>query len=218
MYIPVRFTSTEDIQFLQLQDQLHWDYAEPMLTTLPPTPSSPSYIVTSLVNVLFTESLDSSIEIGEDHPSRDLAKLFDREVAMRRTRTLCPGAQDFMSPESCGDSPKYDDKLDVFSFGHLAIYLVNQRLLMCSIKLWQEETLPDSRCRLASVVQHWPDQMGGPRHPLYTTVVQCLSDTPDQRPTSRDLVKRMEQTCQQFSIPHKNTLELEKLYAQLKWI
>ena len=39
------------------------------------------------------------------------------------------------------------------------------------------------------------DQMGGPRHPLYTTVVQCLSDTPDQRPTSRDLVVKMKELC-----------------------
>ena len=203
------------IQFLQFQS-VFVRYGE-LLTSL----FHPLHQVStggSLVRSV-TQTLDnSSIERMARTTHLIWPSCFDREVAMRRTRTLCPGAQDFMSPESCGDSPKYDDKLDVFSFGHLAIYLVNQRLLMCSIKLWQEETLPDSRCRLASVVQHWPDQMGGPRHPLYTTVVQCLSDTPDQRPTSRDLVKRMEQTCQQFSIPHKNTLELEKLYAQLKWI
>ena len=71
-------------------------------------------------NVLLTESLGAKIaDLG-------VAKLFDREVAMQRTRTVCPGAPNFMPPESLSRSPKYSDKLDVFSFGHLAIYLVNQ--------------------------------------------------------------------------------------------
>ena len=160
-------------------------------------------------NVLLTESLRAKIaDLG-------VAKLFDREVAMRRTRTVCPGAQDFMSPESCGDSPKYDDKLDVFSFGHLTIYLVNQK---APYVLDKTVTRRDFNRQQVQVGKRRTalDQMGGPHHPLYTTVVQCLSDTPDQRPTSRDLVRRMEQTCQQFPIPHKNTLELEKWNAQLK--
>ena len=65
---------------------------------------------------------------------------------------------------------------------------------------------------ILSVVQRRTalEQMGGPRHPLYTIVVQCLSDSPDQRPTSRDLVRRMEETCNQFSIPHKNVMELHR--------
>ena len=54
-----------------------------------------------------------------------VAKLLDGEVAMRRTRTE-HYALDFMPPESLSRSPKYSDKLDVFSFCHLTIYLVNQ--------------------------------------------------------------------------------------------
>ena len=160
-------------------------------------------------NVLLAESLRAKIaDLG-------VAKLFDREVAMQRTRTVCPGAQDFMPPESLSRSPKYSDKLDVFSFGHLAIYLVNQEAsyvedstITATDVLKKQLQVGKRRTALA--------QMGGPRHPLYTTVVQCLSDTPDKRPTSRYLVRRMEQTCQVFSIPHKNTLELEKWNAQLK--
>ena len=160
-------------------------------------------------NVLLTESLRAKIaDLG-------VAKLFDREVAMRRTRTVCPGAQDFMPPESLSRSPKYSDKLDVFSFGHLTIYLVNQEApyvedsTITATDVLNKQLQVGKRCTALA-------QMGGPRHPLYTTVVQCLSDTPDQRPNSRDLVRRMEQTCQVFPIPHKNTLELEKWNAQLK--
>ena len=151
-------------------------------------------------NVLLTESLRAKIaDLG-------VAKLFDREVAMRRTRTVCPGAPDFMSPESCGDSPKYDDKLDVFSFGHLTIYLVNQK---APYVLDKTVTKIDFNRQQVQVGKRRTalDQMGGPRHPLYTTVVQCLSDTPDQRPTSRDLVVKMKELCNLHSIPHKNILE-----------
>ena len=158
--------------------------------------------------MLLTESLRAKIaDLG-------VAKL-NREVAIRRTKTVCPGAQDFMSPECCGDSPKYDDKLDVFSFGHLAIYLVNQK---APYVLDYSVTEGDIKNKQMQVGKRRTAlaQMGGRHHPLYTTVVQCLSDTPDQRPTSRDLVRRMEQTCQQFPVPHKNTLELEKWNAQLK--
>ena len=151
-------------------------------------------------NVLLTESLRAKIaDLG-------VAKLFDREVAMQRTRTVCPGAHDFMSPESLSRSPRYSDKLDVFSFGHLAIYLVNQETphvedstITATDVLNQQRQVGKRRTAL--------NQMGGRRHPLYNTVVQCLSDTPDQRPTSRDLVRRMEELCNLHSIPHKNILE-----------
>ena len=52
------------------------------------------------------------------------------------------------------------------------------------------------------------DQMGGSRHPLYTTAVRCLGDTPAQRPTSRELVKSMEEICKQHSISYENTLDV----------
>ena len=62
-------------------------------------------------------------------------------------------------------------------------------------------------------------QLGGSRHPLYSTVVRCLSDTPDQRPTSRDLVRRMEEICKQHPIPHKNTLQtLAELSTLREWV
>ena len=154
-------------------------------------------------NVLLTESLGAKIaDLG-------VAKLFDREVAMQRTRTVCPGAPNFMPPESLSRSPKYSDKLDVFSFGHLAIYLVNQEAPHVEDSSVTEGDIKKRQMQVGKR-RETLDQMGGPRHPLYTTVVQCLSDTPDKRPTSRDLVRRMEQTCQVFSIPHKNILELEK--------
>ena len=151
-------------------------------------------------NVLLTESLRAKIaDLG-------VAKLFDSEVAMKRTRTVCPGAPDFMSPESLSWSPKYSDKLDVFSFGHLAIYLVNQEAPHVEDSTILARDVKNKQMQVGKRRRSL-DQMGGPRHLLYTTIVQCLSDTPDQRPTSRDLVRRMEERYNQLRIAHKNTLD-----------
>ena len=150
-------------------------------------------------NVLLTEFLKAKIaDLG-------MAKLLDRETAMIRTRTVCPGAQDFMPPECLDESPKYETPLDIFSFGHLIIYLSNQKPPVVTDRT---VTAADFRKNSMQVGKRRQalDQMGGPHHPLYSTVVQCLSDTPDQRPTSRDLVKRME-ICKQHTIPHENTLQ-----------
>ena len=152
-------------------------------------------------NVLLTESLKAKIaDLG-------VAKLFDRETAMIRTRTVCPGAQDFMPPECLDESPKYETPLDIFSFGHLIIYLSNQKPPIVTDRT---VTATDFRKNSMQVGKRRRalDQMGGSHHPLYSTVVQCLSDTPDQRPTSRDLVRRMEEICKQHPIPHENTLHM----------
>ena len=154
-------------------------------------------------NILLTESLRAKIaDLG-------VAKLFDRETAMIQTRTVCPGAQDFMPPECLDESPKYEAPLDVFSFGHLTICLVNQQAPVVTDRtvtvadLQKNQMQVGKRRRALAQMSH---QLGGSRHPLHSTVVQCLSDTPDQRPTSRDLVRRMEEICKQHPIPHENIL------------
>ena len=160
----------------------------------------------STLNILLTESLKAKIaDLGE-------AELFDRETVMVPTRSRCPGNCMFMPPECLKDSPKYGTPLDIFSFGHLTICLINQKALVgvtdqtvTGADVQMEQMEVGKRRRALDQMSH---QLGGFHHPLYSTVVQCLSDTPDQRPTSRDLVKRMEEICKQYPIYHRNTLEM----------
>ena len=156
-------------------------------------------------NILVTESLKAKIaDLG-------MSKLFDRKVVMQRTKTVCPGALDFMPPESLTKAPKYSDKLDIFSFGHLTVNLVNQEEPHVDDSSIISEDVERKKIQFGKrreALDQMSHQLGGSHHPLYSTVVQCLSDTPDKRPTSRDLVKRMEEICQQHPIPHKNTLEI----------
>ena len=156
-------------------------------------------------NVLLTEFLRAKIaDLG-------VAKLFDREIVLQHTKTRAPGAPDFMPPEAIKESPKYSCKLDIFSYGHLAVYLVNQRAPVVTDQLVTADDFKKKQMQVGKrreALDQMSHQLGGSRHPLYSTVVQCLSDTPDKRPTSRDLVKRMEEICRQFPLMYENSLEL----------
>ena len=154
-------------------------------------------------NVFLTESLKAKIaDLG-------MSMLLDREALRSQTDAVCLRPLDFMPPECLYESPKYKTPLDIFSFGHLIIYLVNQKPPVVT-----DHTVTAADCQKNQVQvgrrRRALDQMGGSRHPLYSTVVQCLSDTPDQRPTSRDLVRRMKEICKQHPIPHENTLHMLK--------
>ena len=154
-------------------------------------------------NILLTESLRAKIaDLG-------VAKLFDRETVMKHTTTVAPGALDFMPPESTASPPNYDCQLDIFSFGHLTVYLVNQKAPIVADRLVTASDVEKKQMQVAKrreALDQMSHQLGGSRDPLYSTVVQCLSDTPDQRPTSRDLVKTMEEICQQHPVPYRNSL------------
>ena len=157
-------------------------------------------------NVLLTESLRAKIaDLG-------VAKLFDKTTPvndLKRTITVCPGAQHSMPPECLDPStPKYNNKLDVFSFGHLTIYLVNQEAPDVEDSCLTQADVSNRQIQVGNRRMSLT-QMGGPGHPLYSIAVQCLSDTPDQRPTSTDLARRMEELCKKHSLPYSNTLELQ---------
>ena len=151
-------------------------------------------------NVLLSKSLIAKIaDLG-------VAKLFDKQAALVRTRTLCPGAPDFMPPEALSQTPRYSDKLDVFSFGHLAIYLINQEAPYVQDDTVTKEDFNKKEMQVGKRRTSL-NQMGGIHHPLFSIIVQCLRDIPDQRPSSRELVRRMEEWCKHQPSPHINTLE-----------
>ena len=151
-------------------------------------------------NVLLTESLRAKIaDLG-------VAKLFDRINAAHRITTVCPGAPDFMPPESVDESPEYDYKLDIFSVGHLILYLVNQNVPIVSDKTMTADDFARKQLQVGKRRKAL-DQMGGPKHPLYSTAVWCLSDSPDQRPTTMQLVNCIKEICERLPVPHKNALE-----------
>ncbi len=72
-------------------------------------------------NVLLTSSLTAKIT---DMGNSRIVNLKSAQIA--QTMSKVPGTLVYMPPEALSDSNKYGPSLDVFSFGHLALYVLTQ--------------------------------------------------------------------------------------------
>ncbi len=88
-------------------------------------------------NVLLTSSLTAKItDLGN---SRMVAF---RPGQLVQTLTKNPGTTVYMPPEALGDSHRYGTSLDVFSFGHLALYILIQVLNSTQLLLENLSEIP----------------------------------------------------------------------------
>ena len=151
-------------------------------------------------NILLTQGMSAKIaDLG-------VSKVFDICQVRRSALTAAPGTWAYMPPEALNPDPKYDAKLDVFSYGALTLYVAIQEFPTV-----YEPPIPP----LVSIKQeiqiykrkHWVDKMGV-AHPLYSVVMSCLKDRPDHRPTSKELNDIITKLCTQHENSCKNVLEV----------
>ena len=136
-------------------------------------------MVFTLGNVLITQ--DNSAKIADLGCSR----LFPAS-ALSRAMTVCPGAADYMPPEAKAGNAVYGPKLDCFSFGHLSLYVCNN-----------EYPNPDDNKITGEDASLNHRQIGKRREALVkmhesfpflsNLVTKCLSDMPEDRPTSEQI-------------------------------
>jgi len=71
-------------------------------------------------NILISSGLVAKItDLGN-------SRIVDSRETHCQMLTKCPGTLVYMPPEAIGDARDYDTPLDVFSFGHLALYVFTQ--------------------------------------------------------------------------------------------
>ena len=71
-------------------------------------------------NVLLTSSLEAKIgDLGN-------ARIINLQPGQLARLTCVPGTLSYMPPEAFGDCPQYGPQLDIFSFGHLALFTFTQ--------------------------------------------------------------------------------------------
>ena len=101
------------------------------------------------------------------------------------TMTSLPGTLDYMPPEAMGGGVTYDPSLDVFSFGHLALFTLIQthvRPLLPSTYTNSEEQLVarsevERRMKFVEKAEKIPGS-----HSLLSVIQQCLQNKPSKRP------------------------------------
>ena len=107
---------------------------------------------------------------------------------LMNTLSKMPGTPLYMPPEANGASPKYDTSLDMFSFGHLALYV--------AIEIFPDDLLPatsadpitekivglseiERRQKYVDILYESEDL--GKDHPLCQIIESCLSNLPNKR-------------------------------------
>ena len=115
-----------------------------------------------------------------------MAKLVDFQAQMAKSHTQTPGQQFYMPPEALVENASCTTKLDIFSFGHLALYTLIQTMPPVAYRVpetpeMQRQGIVERERRKTAL------DAVGEGHCLYPIITECLFDNPDQRPTTRDL-------------------------------
>ena len=125
-----------------------------------------------------------------------MAKLLDCQAQAAIVQTMAPGSQDYMPPEALKESPIYNFKLDIFSVGHLMLYVAAQEYPvvhelddMTMYVALQQSTVQIQRRRRAI------ELIGGKRHTLYPLITHCLQDKLERRPTTTELNNSLKELC-----------------------
>ena len=151
-------------------------------------------------NVLLTRDKRAKIaDLG-------VSKLLDPHTRAAMMQTKAPGTIYYMPPEALKENPKYDERLDIFSFGHLALYIINQDFpevfeVTITPAVLREETLQILKRRKAI------DEMGRD-HCLHDIVMKCLQDNPQKRPTTLKLSEMLNHLCMKHPREHQDVTQV----------
>ena len=117
-------------------------------------------------NVLLTTDLRAKIaDLG-------VAKLLDVQTQVAVSQTMAPGSLHYMPPEALKENPVYNLKLDIFSFGHLTLFVAVQK--PPSVHELDETTMYNALKKSTIQIQRRRrtiEQIGGERHILYPLTV-----------------------------------------------
>ena len=140
-------------------------------------------------NVLLDSNLKAKIgDFGN-------ARLMDLDPECSpETFTSLPGTLEYMPPEAQGKHTRYDPSLDVFSFGHLALFTITQsRVNLLPLTYGDSEGIhyrSEVKRRVESL--NTAEQMLGAKHSLVVLIKSCLHSNPALRPHTEQIVSRLQ--------------------------
>ena len=139
-------------------------------------------------NVLLTSSMSAKLaDLGN-------SRLINQN-RLSSTMTAAPGTSVYMPPEALQQNSHYSPKLDIFSFGHLSLYVLTETF-PCDL-LPPNEPDPKNQDKLVprTEVQRrekyftiLKTKLSRKKHqPLVKLVEDCLHNSPERRPTALEL-------------------------------
>ncbi len=120
-----------------------------------------------------------------------MAKIVNLQAQLAHSHTSVPGQMYYMPPEALREKASSTPKLDIFSFGHLSLCTAMQNFPI----VYEVTTTPDllrqgiverlKRQKSIDTIDTIRD------HCLYPVITDCLFDSPDKRPNTRNLNERI---------------------------
>lgn len=154
-------------------------------------------------NILVTPDMRAKIaDLG-------VSRLLDVSPLQLSNFTACPGTLQYMPPEALRPEPSYDVRLDIFSFGVVALFAANQEFP----NVYYGIDVPDGIQQDGkSELYKRRDAMDklSTSHCLYELIVQCLSDDPEKRPTSVGVNRKMKELCVNLPKRFPSVLEMHR--------
>ena len=126
-----------------------------------------------------------------------VSRLVDFDRQSFTPLSLCPGTKAYMSPEALKEPPNYTEKLDVFSFGVIVLQLLTRLFPRPTSSIRDVEDSRSQGRRVQEIVSERERRKDHimlieRNHPLLETILDCLNDEGQHRPTASRL-------CQIFS-------------------
>lgn len=164
-------------------------------------------------NVLLTESMQAKIsDLG-------VAKIINvsPEQMTQRTSTQAPGTPCYMPPEALVARPRYNTKLDIYSYGVLVIHLLCGRWPFPSDLFQPDPKDPGNMVAVEEVERRREYlQQIGETHPLMDLIRQCLHNNQSRRPDTLEIVEKMSTMLHRSpTTPDTTVAKLDKNLEQL---
>jgi len=131
-----------------------------------------------------------------------------------------PGTIEYMPPEALEPDGNYDTKLDIFSFGNLALFTLTQVFPVLKAPNYIDSVARQriARSELERRADHIQQvhEVFGQQHALVRMVEQCLQDFPDDRPTINEVTQQLEENLIADCYEETTKLQLQQKLEALQ--
>ena len=158
-------------------------------------------------NVLLTSDMRAKIsDLG-------VAKILNLSPAQMSRMTRGPGTPSYMPPEALIPNPRYDVKVDIFSYGVMMVHVLSGQWPLPGEPNRVNPNHPtgltpvsesDRREEYLNVIGH--------NHPLMELIQRCLSNSPHHRPEAEAVLQRVNEVSSRFPASFTNKIEMMKGY------
>ena len=102
--------------------------------------------------------------------------------------TSLPGTLDYLAPEAL-EGGEYDEKIDIFAFGHLSIYVISQQR---PHPLLRHSYLSAGKLIARNEVERRANYLDNLQNKIdkefYSLITRCLQELPSERPSCNDIM------------------------------